>query len=338
MFVSSTNRYRALILILCLTSAIITVGSQYYYILDNLGREYIRCEDFARHKGKIDGTQGAPYRYRLLADYALEAYLIVIGASSQDRYEAGSFTFRLLQNLLIFLLFYRYLRTLKITIRGSCIGILILSYSMCFAFYQSDLSYYTYLQIIMFLFAAIMINEEKYWWILPITCIAAFTREEGLFIPIMLLTARLVNKPLNIIKVRILTHNKTVKIFFLSEVAFLLIYFGIRAAFGEASYAGSRYGEIYPGFELLRLNILNPRSWIGLIQMYNLLPLCLAFIRRWPGILKGYLYCLVLPWFVAEFSFGSTDETRLFLVPLIIVFIPALIYIIEGCYAKNESE
>ena len=120
--------------------------------------------------------------------------------------------------------------------------------------------------------------------------------------------------------------------------SFFLIYFGLRYVLGPAGYSISRFGAVTPGFELLRLNFLNQNTWLGLSQMYNGLPFIILYFSKWPAILKSYLICLVLPWFILEFAFGSADETRLFLVPLFIVFVPATLSMLSNLKPELQKK
>lgn len=325
-------RFRAFLVVICLGFSIITVWSQFNYIYTHFGRDYVIQEDFGRHLAKLSGTAHAPYRYRILTDHILKYTRQLVSfctpGGQQQEYELIAFGFRVAQNFIIFLLAFLYFRTLEIS-RSACVtGIFLLSSSLCFAFFQSDLSFYTYTELAFFLLAGILINLHKDWWILPLTFVATLNREGSIFIPIMLFSARLSQ-----VERRQLFRLK----FFSSQWAypcalslsgFFVIYFVIRYVMGPAEYAGSRYGAVLPGIQLLKLNMLNSNTWIGLAEMYSLLPLSLIFISCWHKVLRSYFLFLALPWFISVFIFGSADETRLFLVPLLIVFIPVMLKLV----------
>lgn len=331
--------FRALIVVVCILASAITVASQFYYIYTTLGEDWLVTEDFGRHLSLIDGTTSAPYRYRILTDNILECALRLVpfGTISEEprKYVLVAVGFRLIQNFTIFLLAFWYFRTLDIPPSTSFVGILLLCYGMCFAFYMSDLSFYTYTEIAFFLLAGIFINLNKDWFILPLTVVATLNREGAVFIPIMLFSARLSQCDSRSLFGFKSLSSRFVQQCALSLLGFSAVYFGIRYIMGPAGYGISRYGDVYPGLLLLYLNIINPMTWIGLVQMYGLLPLTLIFVKHWPTTLRSYFFFLVLPWFIVVLTFGSADETRLFLVPLLIVFIPAALRLLNSCESHD---
>jgi hypothetical protein len=278
-------------------------------------------EDYARHQEKINGTALAPYRYRVLSDAILELVMRAAPINSPNKYEIVAFVFRIIQNLVIFLLAFKFYRSFNLTPSISILGLLILAYCMCFMFYAADLSFYIYTQLAFFLLAGILINRNFSInnWLIPIlTIVATLNREEAVFIPVMFLISKLSAN-----KWHLPESKKDLVIAFLPFALFLLTFFGLRLLIGETTYSNSRYGPIYPGFHLLWLNVRNSRTWINLFQAYGLLPFAILFFKKWSNLLKSYLLFLVLPWFALQLLFGSTDETRLFLVPFALVFVPA---------------
>jgi hypothetical protein len=111
---------------------------------------------------------------------------------------------------------------------------------------------------------------------------------------------------------------------------FLIVYLGIRAILGGANVAGSGFGnEITPGLTLFWMNLTDLRAWANTFFMYAFLPLSVLGIRFWPVILKKYLVGVAIPWFILNYWFGTAHETRLFLLPLALVFIPASLFVIR---------
>jgi hypothetical protein len=322
------NTLLLFLLATCLFASLITVISQFSYIAKANGDDYFQNFDYLRHRAKITGDAQAPYRYRILTDYILAGVLRFAPGQLPKKYVTVSFIFRIVQNFFIFLAAYVFFRTMHFPKVGSYLGLGLLAYGMCFALNQADLSFYTYTELFLFLVAIILINQGQNWLILPLTILGALNREESIFIPIMLLLVRLSEE-----KGRMTWHGffRTgyVQAALVSILAFFLIYFGLRYIIGPANYAQSRYGDVYPGLILLMRNMLNPRSWLGLLQMYNLTPLALIFVKKWPKSLIYLLFGMALPWFGAQFMFASTDEPRLFLVPFALIFLPAVISLLR---------
>lgn len=94
-------------MVLFLGASTITVLSQFNYIYENFGEDYIKTTDFNRHQKKINGNADAPYSYRLLTDYILEYTLLKFvpyntPEEQRIKYEVVSFGFRFIQNFVIF--------------------------------------------------------------------------------------------------------------------------------------------------------------------------------------------------------------------------------------------
>lgn len=318
-----------LLVLTCFLFSWLTVRAQFSFIRTNYGNEYIETTDFSRHMDRINGTADSPYRFRMLTDVLLEAVRQMANPGADPRlpgnYDQITFYFRLTQNLLIFGLAFFYFQTLGISQPKSILGILVVAYGMSMAFYQSDMSFYTYSEIVFLLAAGILINLRRLWWLIPLTVIATLNREGAIFIPIMLVASEWS-------KVKFKLSYSMIKQIplagFLSFAAFAITYIGIHAFLGPAPYAESRYGTVSPGITLLFLNLVNVQAWIGLLKMYTVLPIALFFFKSWGAVLRYYFFFLALPWFFLNFVFGSADETRLFLVPLLLVFIPALMQLL----------
>ncbi|MBN8583068.1 MAG: hypothetical protein J0L96_20555 [Anaerolineae bacterium] len=328
-----------LIAIVCLVASLITVAGQFNYIYTYYGRDYIMTRDFRNHRSIVLGNADAPYRYRVLSNWALQVVFDFTNPATphywtdeyRSLYEKTALSFRVAQNFLIFLLAIKYFETLGFSYSTRFVGVALLSLSMGFAFYQSNLSFYTYTEIALLLLSGIIINLKKDWWILFATVISALNREGAIFIPVMLFAARLSEFEWSaILKAKISAYKWLVPPI-LATLLFLVFSVGIRYFLGQASaYSESRYGNVYPGIELFYLNIMNRNTWIGLAQMYGVLFVTLILVKYWTNILKMYLLFLAIPWFLVVFIFGSADETRLFLVPLVIVFIPAALHLTES--------
>lgn len=302
-----------------LLAALVTVSAQFAFVFEHYGRDYVSTQDRLRHVAKVKGVDIAPSRYRILSDFAFEGALRLSPFETEDEYEVVAFAFRLAQNAVLFLLAMLYYRALGLSHGRSLLGLALLTYGMCGAFWQSDLSYYTYTSVALLLGAGALIARgapESDWWLVPITFVAALNREEAVFIPLMLLAARAGSLR------GLLADRRLLAQVGLCLAAFAAVYLGVRLWRGPAAYSHGRYG-VGPGPENLLFNLTNPRTWIGLAQMYALLPLALLAWPCWPPVLQRYAVLVAAPWFGAQLVFGAADETRLFLGPLALIFVPA---------------
>ncbi len=324
---------KAILTVAIVCGSLIAVCLQFDFIFRNYGRNYVINEDYNRHISRVLGTAGAPSRYRILTTCLQEAFLRVSPIQSGNSYEINSFIFRLLQNAALLLVAWAYFRSLDIGVASSILGLGLLVYGMNAAFWQSDLSCYTYTQLILLLLAGLLINCKRPAMeilILPLTILGTLNREETVFFPIMLLVARASPTwPW-------VPQKRTLAIGVLSLVLFVAVYAAVHHFISPAPYSRGRYG-VPPGLENLYFNILNRRTWLGLAQMYSLLPLALLLWRYWPAVLHRYLFAVGIPWLGAQFVFGAADETRLFLGPLALIFIPAALAAINGTRKAQQK-
>jgi hypothetical protein len=73
-------------------------------------------------------------------------------------------------------------------------------------------------------------------------------------------------------------------------------------------------------------NLSDTRTVALLAATMNVLPLITLWrLRRLPAILRGFFWILVPVWFAVHAYIARLKETRYFLVPLAVVFIPAVL-------------
>lgn len=326
-------RSRAFVAAVAALASIITVAVQFSFIYSRYGPHWVDGTEFTAFQQKLGWAATVPDRYRILSAFALDGVLHISPLGSQlgpaAEFEVVVWAFRLVQNFVDFLLAFWYLRTLRLSRRMSILGLVLMVYGMCAFGYGAGLSIGTYTTLALFMLAGVVINLHRDWWILPLTVIAALDSELAVFIPAMLFSARLAEMDWSKQSLARILSSRFVKPTAWSVMGCLIVLIGLRYFIGAAAYSTSRYGAVYPGLHLAALNATNPLTWIGLAEMYSLLPLTLVFFRRWPATLRFTLCFVAVPWFLGEFVFGSTSETRLFLIPLWVVFVPAALKLVS---------
>jgi hypothetical protein len=347
LFELAQSHQRIFIILACCVLTLVTVFSQFEYNRARYGEDYVSIEHFQRHEYIMDGTAESPFRYRILSDYILEAGLVSLRWVGLDTleiplfkhtgklspFEIVSFLYRCAQNLIIFLFGFLYFRSLGLSLPSSLLGLTLAAYGMSFAFFNTDLAFYTYTEVACFIIAAYCINIGKMYAVIFITALAAFDRESSILIPLLLAGAIATKHNIKIFSLAFVRLSSSV---LYSLIAFIAVFAGLRLIIGPASYSDSAYGDFYPGIQLLALNLKYHRTWTGLAQMFTILPCSLLFYKRWHPLLKQYLLWLGVPWLVVHFIGGSTGETRLFLVPLFIIFIPAALWLVEN-YRNHDT-
>jgi hypothetical protein len=300
--------------------AVATVYVQYRGLLvDSGGRDpqqFIEVDLRERHDAILDGTQGDPWRFRLLSEWGAEGALRVADAVGFSKPAVVGFLgFRLLQNLAIFALMWLLLRRLGIGWYESLFGLGLLAWAFTQALFHQAMSFNTYGDVLFYLAAAVLILDRRWWWIPPLTVAAAVNRETSGLIPLMLMAMAW---PLGR---RSEEGRRALRIGAVALVAFAVTYGIVRLAVGSAFLIKANGRD--PGLELLEYNVGRGQTWDFVFQTLNILPL-LALIawRRWPRELQAFGVAVVPAWLAIHLLSSVLAESRLLLVPLALVFIP----------------
>ena len=251
MFMVYTLRLRKiLVLVLILMSVILYSLLTVYLQYSTLGLHYIEDgKQMERHLAVMNATAGNPWQYRILAEYVAEGIIQILRALNFPHYVAVAFiSFRVIQNIFIFLTAYIYYRKYGLSIGKSIIGISLLAWGMTWAFYDSDLQFNTYFDIFFYLLGGLSIITNRYIWIIPITFFAALNRETSGLIPLMLLSSSLFHKD------KKYQHSK-ITVSLLAITFFVICFVMLRIVYGKQVLV-LPYGH-YPGLDLLSYNLSN---------------------------------------------------------------------------------
>jgi hypothetical protein len=245
---------------------------------------------------------------------------------------------RFLQNVAIFILCYILLAYFVRSEWLIFLGLMFIALSLGNSVNDSDFTLHTYLDNILYLLAALVILYRKSpWYIVPITVIGAFNRETSLLIPFLYAVSTIdwsgwqSNKfslkklPIPEIRVFIITG--------LSLVLFISIFIGIRWYYG---YQPQTQWKVPAGLPMLKLNLVSllaVKSYFEMIGAFAVLPfICLYKLRSSSQILQVWFIALVPLWFGVHFVSVVAYQSRLFLVPTLIIFVPMMLEIIEKEY------
>jgi hypothetical protein len=325
MFMVYTLRLRKiLVLVLILMSVILYSLLTVYLQYSTLGLHYIEDgKQMERHLAVMNATAGNPWQYRILAEYVAEGIIQILRALNFPHYVAVAFiSFRVIQNIFIFLTAYIYYRKYGLSIGKSIIGISLLAWGMTWAFYDSDLQFNTYFDIFFYLLGGLSIITNRYIWIIPITFFAALNRETSGLIPLMLLSSSLFHKD------KKYQHSK-ITVSLLAITFFVICFVMLRIVYGKQVLV-LPYGH-YPGLDLLSYNLSNKATWVLLFATLGIIPFMaiIAYIN-WPNPLKAFFWTIVPIWIIIHFLGSVVAETRLFLVPQALVFIPGSLFFLDN--------
>ena len=307
--------------LLCVILGIFTVYFQFHFSLDT---EFIKTICVRQHRLVLANKMYAPSQYRILNTYIIEWIIRLFRLLSIATPEYRAFTVvRVLQNSGIFYLGYLYWGTYGIKKPLLIVAIMSLGWGFLNANFSSMLAFDTYTDILLYLTAGIFIKGGKYFLIIPIAILAGLNRETGGLIPFMYLVSILDfhQKWGGLSKQKIL-------IFIISMLLFAFEFFYIRNVFGF-------HPTVYPygkefGWQLFVHNLTSRNAYFWFFVTLGIFPFFTIFnYRHLPDLLKRYFWIICPVWFIIHFFMGSVEETRLFLVPQVIIFLPASFYIIQ---------
>ncbi|MBT3388873.1 MAG: hypothetical protein HN413_00525 [Chloroflexi bacterium] len=267
----------ALILLISTALGTITVYIQIWW----KGLDWLtQGTQIQRHQDVLAGVAGNPWQYRVLANYLVETIIRVLIMLDINQPEAVGFIgLRFIQDVLIFGVASVYYRSLGLNRYTAILGVVLLASAFPPAYYDSDLQFNTYFDILFYLAAGLLILRKKYGWIIPLMALAALNRETSGLIPIMLFGHLVYRRPLKRISI------KNSIIFMSAMFVYGVIFFGLRTFYNPQELV-IPYGHP-PGWELFSFNVQRPVTWIQLFKTLGLLPLLAVFsFKKWPSSLS----------------------------------------------------
>lgn len=279
--------------------------------------EPIQMTQAARHRAVLRGAAPDPWQYRVLSEWLVHGLVRVARTLALPQPVAVAFlAFRSLQNLLVFVLAALYYSRLGLDRKAVLLGLNALAWGMTHAHYDSDLSLNTYGDLIVYLAAALLILGGRSVWVVPLCVLAALNRESSVLIPFMMLAGYRVDHRTAFRK------REAALLSGAALAAHVATYLGVRWILGPRPFF-CPYGHC-PGIDLLLYNVGRPITWINLLATSGILPLLAVLsMPSWPSSLKVFFWVLVPVWLAVHFVAAVAAETRLFLVPLAVVVVPA---------------
>lgn len=214
-------------------------------------------------------------------------------------------------------------------------GINFLALALGNAVTAADLSFNTYLDIIFYLVTAnlIVYNKNKAWLFL-IVPLSAFNRETALLIPALYFISETDFTGFSLKKSGLTNISSPPKKVWVNTIILYLIFFAI--FFAIRSYYGYRPQQVWKakaGFEMLKLNLFSAvaaKSYFELIGTFGVIPFIILYkFKLFPHLLKKWFVFLVPIWFAVHYVSVVTYQTRLFMVPIILIFMPMMLWLVE---------
>lgn len=321
---------KALVLACAVLLSLITVFNQ----VKTLGLSWQEEHYTARLEAVVDGMAGSPWQYRVLSDALTLGVCRFFAWIGAPRSVGLAMVFlRLVQNTAIFVLAVAYYRRLSIPVYTALLGTMALAWGMTHSNFNSDLAVNTYTDVLLYLCAGIAITGRRPAWILPITVLGALNRETSGLIPIMLLAAsveRADSSPtldtLDVLAIPgtgCVIPRRILGVGLLSMAAYIAVFLGLRICFGVRPWIPYS-ADVHQGWELLAFNLRYDRTWGHLAGTLGVIPiLALAARPWWRRPLGAFAWALVPAWLVVHLFLSALAQSRVLLVPQVMVFIPA---------------
>ena len=252
--------------------------------------------------------------------------------------------FRFLEHLLIYLLAWKLWSCFVKSKLLIFFGINFLALALGNAVAVADLSFNTYMDIIFYLITAnIIVYKKKPWPLVPLTILAAFNRETSILIPAVYFISQTdftqftFKKPS--LKAIVFPARNTWLFTILLYILFFAVFTGLRLYFG---YKPQQVWKAPAGLPMLKLNLFSAvgaKAYMELIGTYAVIPLIiLYYFRRFPPLLKKWFLFLVPVWFMVHYVSVVAYQTRLFMVPFIMIMMPMLLWLIENEIKRNTEK
>ncbi len=336
---------------------------------------------YERHIAVLEGRSEFynPWQYRILCPYTVEAFMWMYNHTIDKVYpieqkihfnientsginEETSEFIKLMQTpgamkyMIIFILF-RFIEHFIIFclawklwsafIRNKWLiffGINFLALAFGNAVTAADLSFNTYMDIMLYLLAAnIIIYKKNSYWIIPITLIAAFNRETGMLIPFLYIISQFdftqfSFSKMNISSVKCPSATPWI-ITAISYIIFFFIFFALRQHFG---YRPQQVWKVEAGLPMLKLNLFSAvgmKAYMEMIGTFGVIPLIILYcFKIFPYILKKWFLFIVPAWFAIHYISVVVYQTRLFMVPMILIMLPMILLVVENIYHETKTQ
>jgi hypothetical protein len=302
-----------MLVLLAFALAAVTVKLQ----VDSLegGLQYLTTTQLIRHNAVLQGTAPDPWQYRVFSEFVAEGMLRILAfLGPQAAVVAGFLSLRVLQNIAILLAAFALYRKASDSDWLGLLGMLILAGSMLNAYYDNDLSFNTYFDLLFYLLCVLLLLSRRYSAVVILTVFAALNRETSALIPFVMAGALYGDNT----RPGLRRYMPVL----LSLAIFIVVFVGLRTLYAPRPLYVPYHQA--PGIPLLLYNLTRWFTWQQLLSTMGLVPIVgLLFFSALPPLWQR-LFLIVGPiWFLIH-SFASVmAETRLFLVPQAILFIPA---------------
>lgn len=106
-------------------------------------------------------------------------------------------------------------------------------------------------------------------------------------------------------------------------------------------YRPQQVWKVPAGLQMLKLNLASSigiKAYMELLATYAVLPFLILYkFKSFPYLLKKWFIFMVPVWFAIHFVSVVAYQTRLFMVPFVIIMLPMIIWMIENEIKKHYN-
>lgn len=282
-----------------------------------------------RHRRMLEGTSEFynPWQYRIFATWLLEGTLQIFRTVLPQADPSIAFiSLRVVQNIFLFYLCLSYFKLLGIRSHLlSLVGLFIICLTMGNSTFHSDLSFNTYFDVMFYVVAGVLILTDRWMWIVILMIPATLNRETSALIPFMALA------PFTWLNL----NHRLVHVFS-ACIVFVAIFISLRLYYGFPA-AASIHGMTSPN-EFFVYNITFLRLYPLLFGTLGFLPIfVLLRFKELPQLLQHWFWLIIPVWMAVHLFKALAVETRLFLVPHVLIFVPAFLLLIQQDYQRASD-
>jgi hypothetical protein len=247
--------------------------------------------------------------------------------------------FRFAQNVVLIFLCYYYF---SLFVRNKLLivfGLMVATLFMGNSVMDADFTFNTYMDITLYIAAGIvLVTGRSALWIIALTIIGALNRETALFIPVLYFFSKFSWSAWPSIPNLIKNNSRVIGITTVCAVFFVGIFVAIRMYYGLQPVSTWR---VSAGWPMLKLNLFSSVSIKSYMEFFGAVGLtfvwCLLIYPRMSKDLKLFFLVLVPLWFAIHLATAIAYQARLFLVPTLLVLLPAVLEHIENSYTDIQN-
>ncbi|MFH1033025.1 MAG: hypothetical protein V1806_00835 [Pseudomonadota bacterium] len=316
--------FLAAVLAVSAVSAWYTLHNQVEWVNGASGHDYLSHEEWDWHRAVVENRHSDHRAYRVLPDYVLAGVEALLRGHDSDPSPADLiFWTRYFIDLAMFLMAALFYRRLGLGRPAVILGLAVLAWAMYATSLRSGLNFATFLDVSLFLLAGVLVLAGRWRSLVLLSALAALNKETSILIPLLPLAAAWSWRPWRRLPRRELLTTA------LALGVWLLIYGGMHFILGWGLFAKP---HDRPGMDFVYFNFCkDPDSWRQLFKTLGVLPfLALCGLRRAPVALGRFFWTVAPVWFAVHTIIAFWAETRLYMVPMALVFIPLSLFAARG--------